>query len=115
MKKIVINILIIISLIAMIGVSVYFEINIEKFDRIEVNKIIRTILIISNIILLIIYNIKKVGSKIKNILIMLFVVVSLVTPIYITGRLYAPTGPYSIYSGVAIEIKYLNIYGIKIK
>ena len=114
MKKIVMNMLIIISLIVMIVSSVYFEINREIFYKIEINNILRVILIIITILLLIIYNVKKVGNKIKNTLIMLFVIFSLIIPIYKTGRLYAPTGPHSIYAGVAIEIEYLNIYGIKI-
>ena len=57
---------------------------------------------------------KKTENKIVYGFYIIFIVITLLIPIYHNGYTYAPTGPRSYLMGLALKAKYLNIYGINI-
>ena len=57
---------------------------------------------------------KKTENKIVYGFYIIFIIITLLIPIYHNGYTYAPTGPRSYLMGLALEAKYLNIYGINI-
>lgn len=111
-RKIIINILLIISLLLIILTNI-FIIKCD-FDIIKINYIMLIVLLIINVLLLIINNMEKGNKKNENIIILIFIIFSFCFPIYEIGILYAPTGSYSHLVGVALKQRYIDIYGIKI-
>ncbi len=57
---------------------------------------------------------KKTENKIVYVFYIIFIGITLLIPIYHIGYTYAPTVPRSYLMGLALEAKYLNIYGINI-
>ena len=57
---------------------------------------------------------KKTDSKLLYIIYSVFIIITLLIPIYHNGNTYVPTGPRSELMGIAFKERYINMYGINI-
>ena len=115
MNKKTINILLIINLIVIISIFICFYLsNMGAFGyRVEINDIVFVFPII-NIALILINLMKSINKKLKNLLIIIFIISSFVFPIYKLESWNVPTGVNSHLMGIGLKTDYINIYGIKI-
>ena len=112
LKKILLIIMTVVPLIIIIfniilknSFSVYNSTNFILFSIIE---IINIMLLIKFVILK-----KDIGKK-TIILITIYLIITLLIPIFHTSSIYSPEGPDSYLMGVALKENYRDIYGINI-
>ena len=113
MKKIIINmvsiLLVIIPLIVLLKISSLGE---EKVQNI--NLIILCVLELINIVIMI-YCLAVEDKKKKIIcIIAIYIIITMLIPIYDLEYTYAPTGSHSELMGLAIKKEKINMYGIKL-
>ena len=110
MNKKIVNILLIINLIVIISIFIclYFS-NMGAFGyKVEINNIAYVFSII-NIALIVINLMKNINKKLKNLLIIIFIIFSFVFPVYKLERWVD-----SQLIRIDLKTEYINIYGIKI-
>lgn len=112
LKKILLIIMTVVPLIIIIfniilknSFSVYNSTNFILFSIIE---LINIMLLIKFVILK-----KDIGKK-TIILITIYLIITLLIPIFHTSSIYSPEGPDSYLMGVALKENYRDIYGINI-
>ncbi len=115
MKNKIFKIIWIIGIIS--SVITFFVINIVNRNYYEIynttNYLVLMILEIINFVLGILL-FKKSDSKLLYIIYTIFIIITLLIPIYHNGNTYAPTGPGSEFMGIAFKERYINMYGINI-
>lgn len=115
-KDIVLKIVCIIFVVISIGVFVKTNIILSNtYDLYNEIYYLQLIVIeVINIIFgLLFFRTKKITNK-YIITYLVFLLIIFCIPIYHNGNTYAPTGPNSYLMGLAVNERYLNIYGINI-
>lgn len=115
-KDIVLKIACIIFVLISIGVFVKTNIILsDTYDLYNETYYLQLIVIeVINIIFgLLFFRTKKITNK-YIITYLVFLLIIFCIPIYHNGNTYAPTGPNSYLMGLAVDERYLNIYGINI-
>ena len=111
----ILNIILIINIIIFISIFIYFYMsNMGAAGyKVEINNIVLFFPIV-DIGLLIINKIKKINYKSKLLLICIFIIISMICPIYQRETFYIPKGEDSYLMGIAKKTEKFNVYGIKI-
>ena len=111
----ILNRILIINIIICISIFIYFYMsNMGAVGyKVEINDIV-LVFPIFNVGLLIINKIKKINYKSKFLLICIFIIISMICPIYQREIFYIPKGEDSYLMGIAKKTEKFNIYGIKI-
>lgn len=115
MKNKIFKIIWIISFI--IPTITFLIVNIIKKGTYEVYYSTNYLVLIIFGIINIIFGILLFKKEVKNLILMLyiiFIIITLFTPVYHNVNTYAPTGPRSELMGLAFNERYLNAYGINI-
>ena len=99
------------------SVITFFIINIINKNNYEIYNTTNYLMLIILEIINFIFGIllfKKSDSKLLYIIYTIFIIITLLIPIYHNGNTYAPVGLGSELMGIAFKERYINMYGINI-